>query len=218
MFAIINKLDSHTKFKYIAIFIVSLFLLQKQKIGLNIILALFMASVVVYYMYDKSVKQASDLERQHELKESMIQPDLENVHKYKDIVDFLFSIQDMYSYNPQTYEELVDNLISFFVLYEELEKGVSNPEQLYEIGLNKKNNALNCIHALIYSAPVSDIVIKKIVKAQEVLDELLNEYLHKMKDICNKSLFTTGYTNDRGILSDNVRAFNRYVDNRFEVN
>lgn len=218
----INNTTTHVLFQYGVIIILALYSLRKVSIGLNIFLAIIIATLLILYYHEKRELNLTALETQHKFKGNTIVPDIKNVKKYDEIVDFLFSIQDFFNYNPETYEEMIDNLISFFTMYEEVEKGVSRCEDYYGIAKSKKKNALNCLHSLIYSLPVTQITSQKLVKAQEVLDNMLNVYLNKIADACELSLLTVGHTKDRNIVTiPGPEPYNDYLRNQdftFDVN
>jgi hypothetical protein len=221
LYSEIENTSAHILFKYGALMIISLFLLRKISVGLNVFLSILISVVAILYYHEKRELNMTGLEKQHKLKGDTVIPDIKNVKKYKEIVDFLFSIQDFFSYNPESYEEMIDNLIAFFTMYEEVEHGVSRCEDYYGIAKSKKKNALNCLHSLIYNVPVTQITSQKLIKAQKVLEEMLNKYLDKIADACKLSLRTIGYTKDRNIINTGPYPYNEYLNTlkySFDIN
>lgn len=217
-----NEASPAMLFKYAVILILSLFFLKTVDVGLNIFLALLIATIVIMYYHEKVETDVSDQEKQDKLKADSIRPRVEHIKKYKDIIDLLYSIQDFSVHNPQTFEEMIDNIKAFFTLYESLQKGVERCEDYYDIAISKKENALNCLHALIYDSHARIPGVNKIMKAQEVLSDMLSVYLGEMRDICILSLRTTGFHNQRKLLQEvKPAAYNKYLnttDFTFDIN
>lgn len=207
----IKETNSSTLFKYGIILMVTLSVLRKVNIRLNIFMALIISTVIIIYLHEKRETNIEDLEKQHKLKAETILPPIKSVEKYKDIVDFLYSIQDFHAYNPQAYEEMVDNITSFFEMYESIMKGAIHCEDYYEIALSKKQNSLNALHSLIYKLPVAGVLHKKLVKAQEVLDELLGNYLNEIYTECIHVFMRDGLDNEKKIIYKGPSPFNEFL-------
>jgi len=207
----ITNTNSTTLFKYGTILIITLSILRRIPIKLNIFLAILVASIIILYLHEKRNTNIEDLEKQHNLKINTILPPIKCVGKYKDIVDFLYSIQDFHAYNPQAYEEIVDNLISFFDMYESIHKGAIHCEDYYEISLSKKQNAINALHSLIFKLPTAGVIHKKLVKAQEILDELLGNYLNDIYTKCIHVRLRDGFTSESKIINKGPSPYNEFL-------
>lgn len=207
----IMETNSSTLFKYGTILMVSLSILRRVKIRLNIFLAILIASVIILYLHEKRETNIEDIEKQHQLKVDTILPPIKTVEKYRDIVDFLYSIQDFHAYNPQAYEEMVDNLTIFFEMYESIQKGAIRCDDYYEIALSKKQNSINSLHSLIYNLPTAGVLHKKLIKAQEVLDELLGKYLNDIYTECNHVILRDGLNKESQVIYKGPSPYNEFL-------
>jgi hypothetical protein len=209
----IEKLEAETLFKYIAVFISSIFLIGRINIGLNVILAIFIAVAIILYLEDKRVTKSETLATQHELKLNTIKPIPKNFEPYYDIVDFFFSIQDFYPFNPPVYEEVIDNVDNFLKLYEYVKKtGVETPEKYYDIAENKKQNAVNALHSMIFKLEVDKIVTNKLDRSCKQLDEILRRYLDEMYNIYKKDIYKKGYDSTRSLINTGPSPVNHYTN------
>jgi hypothetical protein len=202
----IKNSSSPTLFKYGVIILLCIQLFRNITIGLNILFAFGIGLIIISYQYEKQIITIDNLESQHKLKVKSIEPNVSKLSTYRDIIDFLYSIQDFYNYNPQAYEEMIDNLFSFFYMYEEVKKGVLKIEEYYEIMQSKKSNSI-----MIYNLPVSKISSRKIVKAQEVLNDVLHKYLCEIEKAYKLSLYTTGFNINRKNIPIGPIAYNNYL-------
>ena len=217
----IKNSSSSTLFKYGVIILLCIQLFRNIPIGLNILFAVGIGLIIISYQYEKQIITIDNLESQHKLKVKSIEPNVSKLSTYRDIIDFLYSIQDFYNYNPQAYEEMIDNLFSFFYMYEEVKKGVLKIEEYYEIMQSKKSNSMNSLHSMIYNLPVSKISSRKIVKAQEVLNNILHKYLCEIEKDYKISLYTTGFNINRKIIPIGPIAYNNYLqikDYTYDIN
>ena len=121
-----------------------------------------------------------------------IRPTPKNFEKFDDVIDFYFSIQDFYKFNPQTYEESIENIEAFFKIYDIIFTGTPQPDYYYQIAESKKNNAINALHALIYNLPNSRIVNEKLIRAHKRLETILNKYLNQLYDHCTQKIIKEG--------------------------
>jgi len=183
----INNLDSSKIFTYVVILIIFLFIFSKLSIGLNIFLGIILAIALMLYLYQTDQADIGNKNNLHKEKLQNIKPQPKSFGPYDDLVDFFFSIQELYYYNPPAYEEAVDNTDSFIVLYEQVLDGPQLAGLNYELAEKKKLNAVNAIQSLIFKIPTNKLVIHKLNNADRILDEILNKYL--------STIYTTHYFN-----------------------
>ena len=140
-----------------------------------------------------------------------IEPKPKNFEGYNDIVEFFFSIQDFYIYNPQAYEEIIDNVDNFLNIYEDLKIGTQFCEDKYKIADSKKRNALNALHSIIYNISANEPVITdKLNVAHKTLEDILNKYQGEILKICNHALIDEGYNMTRKLLTNGPSPHNIY--------
>jgi hypothetical protein len=211
----IDLSDKYTLFKYIVIFIILIWISSFISIGLNVILMLIIGVLIVFYM---------DYTKQDELKENKkimdnkfdnIRPYSEIIGKYDDIINFLFSIQDMYIYNPPAYEEIVDNIDEFLKIYEESKMFNEKSGTNYVVADAKKTHAINSLHSLIYNLPSNKFYMDKLDRSINTLDKLLTNYLNDIYNMNKSYTKSYGYTNRSVIINKGPKEINYYGDEPF---
>ena len=212
LYKIIETINSRNLFKYAVIIILSLVYFGTQNIKLNVLLAIFVALVYISYNYDELDTKKTQEEDIKELKREAIKPDPRNFEDKEDLVDLLFSIQDWYHYNPQAYEEMIDNLYAFFELYDSIKRGSKFCDQYYQIASSKKNNAINSLHSMIFTIPTHAEVMDKFNRAHKRMETIMNDYLNEIYDVCHRDLLKKGYDITRRAINTGPKAANHYFD------
>lgn len=211
LFKITERLNSSSVFKYSTVMIITMFFFSFFDIRLNVILAVFVAFLVIFYLHDKTRTTIDTMDEQHRIKMDVLKPESDEIYKYRDVADFFFSISDFYVFNPPTFEDAIDNTDKFFKFYDDIKKGIINCEQAFEIAANKKQNAINAVHAIIYGAPTSKIVNEKLINSHRRLDKILQGYLDELYDICHRDLLVNGYDSTRNIINTGPKPYNKYL-------
>ena len=152
IFTLIESYDNKRIFRNIVIILIFIFFFIKLNVGLNLILGLVLALTVIFYLTEKENIQTEIKKEQYETKLNSIKPKPKEI-KDEDIVDFVFSVQDFYVFNPEAYEEFIDNLDAFKNLYDTIFSDSKFSHYYYQIADSKKNNALNSFHSLIFKLP-----------------------------------------------------------------
>lgn len=183
-YTLIDSFKNNELFRNGLIIICFILFFLQISIELNIILGLMLACFLILYLKEKDNIKIQTEEKENDTKLSFIKPHLKKVNKDKDkdFIDFIFSVQDFYVYNPLAYEEFIDNMDGFF----ELRELIFNDEQFinyyFQIADSKKNNALNSFHSLIYSLPNDKTYTEKFDRAHKRLETLLNKEFNQMYD------------------------------------
>jgi hypothetical protein len=160
---------------------------------LNVLLALAIGVVVIYYISERNEAVHTTDEKKAKLKLDTIKPPTRYFEGKTDVIDFFFSVQDFYHYNPQIYEDVIDNVDAFLNILHVLKLGTKYCDDYFDVAKQKKDEALNSFQALIYSIPDDTILTDKLVRSHERLETILNKYTNEMYDICDKSLKRNGY-------------------------
>lgn len=211
-FVFLESIDNHNLFLYITIIIFSLFIFKNREIGLNIFLALILGGIVVYYLYDRKTTTTEQEEERYRKKLDSIRPEPNDFKDRRDIIDFLFTIQDLYPYNPPAYDELIENLTSFFTIRSDMIKGVKNYTKYYQIADNKKQNALNALHSMIHTIPDDRGLTDKFDRAHKRLDTLLTVYMNELYNLANDDIIKNGLNRHSQLIDTGPRARNHYFD------
>lgn len=122
--------------------------------------------------------------QQNETKNNMIKPTPLNIKEHPKIVDFFYSIRELYFVNPSVFYALINNVDQFFKLYNQM----MNNEMLYcsqnyQVAETFYRNALNNYHSLIYQLDLG--VTAKFHDGMGKLHFLLYQYLVKLAQKCN---------------------------------
>lgn len=212
IYNIIRGINNSRLFKYLTLIILSYLFFKNKNIGLNVFLAIIIAISFIIYNYDEIETKRNIQEEQQNIKRESIKPTITNFKDKDDLVDFLFSVQDMYHYNPQAYEEIIDNLESFFNLYSYIKLGSKYCDQYYQIAESKKNNAINSFHSMIFSIPNSKTYMDKFNRAHKRFETIMNVYLNELYDECNYDLIKNGYNVHRKYINTGPKEYNHYFD------
>lgn len=218
VFTFIDSFNNKFTFEYLVIIIIILAFFMRVSIKLNIIFGLFIGVVVILYMNGKQTAVNELFEKQMEIKLDAIKPEPYKLKetKNKDIIDFLFSIQDFYVYNQQAYEELIANIESFLTLYEDIFGGDEDLAfYYYQIAESKKNNALNSLQSMIYKLPVDPIITDKFDRAHKRLETILNKYMNQLYDKCTHLIIKNGHNIHTRQINTGPREANHYFDKEF---
>ena len=99
----ILKSDDKSKFKYFIITTLSLVFINKISIKPKHIIALIVSFFIIYYIKNEEGDSLNNRNLIQEEKKKAIKPTIDKIKDYEDILNFIFSIQDLSKYNPQTY-------------------------------------------------------------------------------------------------------------------
>jgi hypothetical protein len=210
-----QNIDNFSLFKFVSIMIIFLFFFIKKNVKLNIILAIILASIIILYIYDKDKTLLRVEKNEYNEKHANIKPEIHQIKEDYDIIDFLFSIQDLHAYNPEAFEEMIDNIDSFLTTKDIIFKEDPHCESHYQIAENKKNNALNSLHSIIFKLPVNRPIMDKLVRAHKRLETILNNHINEMYDKCNHLLIVKGHTVNNTIINTGPKPANHYFDKDF---
>lgn len=183
-YTFIDAFKNNEIFRNILIMIAFILFFLRISVELNIILGIAMACFLILYLKEKDDIRIQTEETENDTKLSFIKPHLEKINKEKDrdFIDFVFSVQDFYVFNPLAYEEFIDNLDSFFELRELIFNDETFTNYYFQIAESKKDNALNSFHSLIYNLPNDKTYTEKFDRAHKRLETLLNREFNQMYD------------------------------------
>lgn len=214
VFTFTEAINNQDLFKYIVIIIILLYLFMNITIGLNIILALVLGFIIILYLTEKEyiVQQSEQIHNQ--TKYDTVKPKLEGVSPDSAIIDFLFSVQDFYVYNPQAYEEMIANLESFFILVADIFNDKHLYTYYYQIADSKKNNALNAFQSIIFKLPNDKEFTDKLNRGHERLETILNKYMNDLYDKCDANVKKMGHTTITTVLAKGPVGHNVYDEDK----
>lgn len=206
----INLLDKKTFFNYLIILSIFISIFIRLNIKLNIIFGTLLAFLFLYYVYDRDATKIQIKNDIITTKKILIRPESKQLLKHDKLVNFIFSIQEFYTYNAQAYEDMIDFIDSLLVLYEESKKDNYVAGNNFIMMENKKKNALNSLHSIIYTLPDNKLVINKLEKAYRELDTLLIYYLNEVYNINKFHIYDKGYNNHTKVINLGPKPSNFY--------
>lgn len=213
----IYKTDNLIMFWCAVIFVSILLIFSNLDIKLNILYGTLIALIFAMYIYRNHKRTSTEKNELIIKKMKSLLPLPKKIHD-NDVQNFLFSIQDFYQYNPQVYEDFIEELDNFFMIYDQV---IIN-QQLSGINYNlledKRRLLCSILESIIYNIPPNLIYEKKLQNAVSVLDFILEEYTNTVKQIFKKDISENGYINSTQLPNTGPLAYNAYDDNIFLMN
>ena len=211
-------------FWYIVLSIIILYIFSKLNLGINILIGLIVICLLIYYN-EQSLKESEEKQAEtDDIINKSIYPQTTPIisKKYKEINEFLFFIQDFQTYNPPSYENMIDVINEFFTIYDmfdNITNKTTNNTELTDKNPNVPNDllilkkeALNSLHSIIFKIPSNKNIENKLSNAIEQLDILLSKYIINIKNIYMNS----PYNINKKLLDDDIEPKNLYDNDMFE--
>ena len=206
----IEESDINTKYLFFVIPIVCIFIFSKINVRLNLLLAIIISVILILYITHTNQKNRNEIEKIYNIKKDSLRPKSNIINKYDIIVDFLFSIQDMYAYNPPAFEYMTEHIEEFIELYEDGKIDTSIAGINYKLADRRRQLALNNLRSIIYMAPANKAIVDKIDESAMKLDDILEKMLYELYVINNKSLIKNGYDINSVIITTGPKPDNYY--------
>lgn len=212
--AFIDIENSHKNilFLYFVVILVFISLFLQLHIELNIILGLSLAVVLILYINTKNQFEKQHIKEIYDKKKSLIRPASKKLQPetYPDMIDFVFSIQDMYKYNVPAYQEMIETIDDFFELYEQSKITHSLAGLNYNLAEGKRRDAVNALQSLIHNVPTNKIVMHKLSDATAKLQHLLGDRLDDIYTINKNYILKNGYSVDTVVVNRGPHPVNFY--------
>jgi hypothetical protein len=205
-----DYLNNKTIFIYVCIFISVIFIFSLKTITLNIFYGTIIAGAIIYYLRDKLSKYTEHANNIISTKTLEISDGADtNILNKSELINFLFSIKDLYYYNPSAYSEMIDALNNFTETYKIIQEDKTTAGVYFDHAVTYKNNSLNALHSLILSIDNRDI-IKKINTATHILEEILLVYINDIHHTNAENIQENGYTNQTTVINVGPHPINSY--------
>lgn len=207
----INNTDIVTLFWYTVIFIGTIYAFSRIDIKLSVLYGTFIVLIILYFLNNEYMNTKKTINDILKTKKDSIFPQSVRLANYNDVVNFLFSIQDFYIYNPQAYEDMIQSLDIFFIFYEEVLNNNELAGEHYDVLNDKRRYALNSLQSLIYNFPVNVKYTQKLNASVNTLDTILQMYLNNIKSNNANNIYTNGYhMTTKLITNDTVVPYNTF--------
>lgn len=197
-----NEIDNKHIFMYVMILIFVVYYTSNLKIKLNVIFGIGVGILCIWLLNNND-------NNNNNKKIDLIIP--QPRYEKKETIDYLFSIQEFYEINPQTYEDIIENMDIFFDRYYETEKDNSLAGVNYKIMIDQKSYIEELLQSMIYKFPSNKEYTEKLKKSVKNIKLILDEYIEKIIVINNKYKYYNGI-NNRTIFIDNskIKSINMY--------
>jgi hypothetical protein len=212
IYTYIDDWDGNTLFTYIVILLLTIFICKKFKVSINIFIPILIGWFIISYLNHQSITDDETQEEILKLKEKTINNKLPKIVKNDDVINYLFSIQDIYQYNPQTYENMNNNIKEFFKLYKVSFVNRKNADINYGLMENYKREALNSLHSIIFNLPDDNRARQKLNNSILVLDKILTKYLDQISYVSDNYKFKNNIDNQTIMINYGSKPFNEYDD------
>lgn len=212
LYEYIDSWNGTELFTYITIFIIVVWYFSRKKLGINYAIGIVIAFYIICYLNTKYVHIDTTYKEIQQAKVDSINPKLKRTDGYDDVVNLLFSIQDLYPSNPQQYSDAIKSINVFYELYKESQ--IDKKTSYINYGLMKqfKRDALNSLMSITYGLPSDKRVQDKLNNATIVLDEIMTKHLDQISYFADDYTYKYGYNVDTKIIDYGPKAFNEYED------
>ena len=122
------------------------------------------------------------------------------------VTKFLLKIQLYYYYNEEAYEEMVEELENFLVLFRSINIDNSYGGVFYDLMVDKKRSILNNLRSIGIKIP-DEYNLKT---ALNDLEAILDDYLDKAYNLYKNYIQKNGYDHTTKMIDKNNMAFNRF--------
>ena len=208
----IDKWNGNELFMYTVILIIIIWFFSRKKLSTNIIIGIIIAYFVICYLNTRYVRINDTYKEIQQAKKDIINPKLKRTDGYDDIVNLLFSVQDMYPSNPQQYSEAIKSINVFYELYREVQIDKKTCYVNYGLMKQFKRDALNALISITYGLPSDKRVQDKLNNATIVLDEIMTKHLDQISYFADDYTYRYGYNVDTKIIDYGPKPSNEYED------
>ena len=183
---VLGRIDNNGILTYITVIIICVFFSKIIDISLTFIFLFVISILLCYVIYKKRAVDNLTYEKQLEIKLNLITPRPQNIDKYPDLINFLYSIRDFYFINPNGFFGIINNIDNFIQLYNQ----IMNNEMLYctqnlEVAIPFIRNAQNHLHAMIYNLDVSKRLTNKYHRSLSDFHLIAQQYITRLIRKCN---------------------------------
>ena len=214
----IKDIDNNDRFIYLVVLFCTILLIKRINPGKNIIIALVVAVLIIYYVNDKDhTTGANYITTMRNKLASKELTDTKYFYLDSELVDLVYDIKEYRLYNPFVYRKLVGIIDSFLNLVSDMEKDTTRMGELFQIAEQKKYSALNALHSMIHSIPRTPTTTVKYQHALTRLETLLNNHLDT---IYQYTVYSYGKKpiniETKFIYKNHPKAVNESIDNHYD--
>ena len=207
-----EEIEGKYIFGYAIIFLFVMYYVSNLNINISIVFGFCLGLLTVWILYENKKKEMTKENKIFDEKIKLLRPFPKTNNNT--ISNYLFSIQDFYEYNPQSYEDFVENIDNFFNRYYETKKDTSLAGVNWEIMIEQKRNIINSLQSIIYSIPSNKEYVNKLSTAVKKISLILDYYINDMKYMNDKYNYEKGINNKtKFITKSKIKPINIYTYN-----
>lgn len=158
----------------------------------NILCGLLFGLVFIMYLYENNKKEQYTKNILVEQKKNALLPKPQKEYG-EDMQNFLFSTQYFYQYNPQAYEDFINELDDFIGIYEQTKDDFKLSGINYNLLTDKKKSLLFTFNSILFNLPPSMSHETKLYNSVKILDLLLEKYLNNIMKLFRYNIKQNGY-------------------------
>jgi hypothetical protein len=180
---------------------------MKEIIGLIIF-------IMFFYLYYKNKDDIKEKNKPVSYKDILLPKITNKRNEFKEIeksendviTKFLLRIQLYYYYNEEAYEEMVEELENFLILFRSVNIDNSYGGVFYDLMVDKKRSILNNLRSIGIKLPEQ----YNLKDALDDLENILNDYLDKVYYLYKNYIHKNGYDYTTKVIDKNNMAYNRF--------
>lgn len=212
-----SGIDNKEIFCYIIIGISIMVIISWYDIKLNIVFGFLIAYLVINTLRKDKLNNISNNNEKNNIKKNVIMDNNiikpnSHIHEYDDMLNFLFSINDLYHYNPPAFIEMVDNIERIFKVYKRIIVEPNMSGKLYPIIDDYRRNSLNALQSIIFKVEADKRIVMRLDEAIDKLDAILTEYQKEVHYIYLNDLHENGYNVETHIINTGPKEYNLHHD------
>ena len=220
IYVTLSTINSRELFVYILVIIISIIFFNYINIKFKSAVGIVIGLSIAYIIYDKQVLDVSSYENQLKMKLELIRPTPKFFGDYPELIEFFYSIRELYNYNNDSFTNCVKDVDSLLRLYSDIKIGIKYCDKNIDIVKSFKKKALNNLHSIVFDIENNKIIEKKLKKSLTELQKILDIYLDDMINICNKDIEVNGYNIEKSyVYKGGPKAYNTFFakDEYFEL-
>jgi len=194
LYEFVDGWDGEALYRYIVIGLISIFVATKLGLTISFLIGLVMAYQIINYLNNREQVSGVKKDDLYKKKVDVIIPKLDKTIKYEKVVNIIFSIQDMYIYNPSSFYEINRFVENFFELYEKIERNHQLAFNEYDRLILYKRNLLNHMHTILFSLPNDQNIEYKLNKTIGDMDIEITKYIDHVSYLIDHMIYKDGYT------------------------
>lgn len=188
----LDRIENKYLFQYIVILFIFIFISTRVQLTVNHVVNISIAGIIIYYLYAK--RDLYDLTYYDDLRLKLrsIYPKPKYFHVHPELINYFFHIREYKTYNEKAFDaamEAVDNIIN---IEYQIKNKVDRCHYIIQIAKQNMYDAINHIHSIIHTIPLSTVTLDKHKDSINVLKTLLLKIINNMINNCNANLEQDG--------------------------